>query len=204
MYLVKRLAVSGIALLWLLGGASAQERGAGIVEGTVVDGDNAPLGGVKVAIRVAPYTNPLMVAETNKEGRFRFENVPEGKGYAVGAQLGGYRSVAEEGLRVVADKTTTISLEMMEDGLRGLVTSPDGAPVMIDLGTRDGVRPRMRFRVYRDRGDYLDAIASIEVGAEPGKASCRCRLTGTDQDERPRTGDTVIQATGRLPSRIPK
>jgi hypothetical protein len=205
MHVISRLAVLGVALVVLGGSAQAQEA-TGTVTGAVIDSNRAPLRGATVAIRHSSRANDNLSTETDKQGHFRFEGVPVGKGYAVRAQLAGFKAAVEEGVNVVEGKTTDVTLALPPASLRGLVVSRDGAPVMIDLGSKDGVTPGMTFRVYRAREnrDYLDGIAVIEAG-NPSVDACRCRLSGMDQDERPREGDTVIQITeGHPPQRIRK
>jgi hypothetical protein len=184
-----RLGVLVSALLILAFGLLSQERKTGAVAGTVVVAKNSPLSGAKVAIKGPSLKDPLKT-ETDKNGQFRFEDVPAGKDYMIGAQLEGYESAMAQGIVVTENKTTTVHLEMPATRISGLVTGNDDSrqfQYSINVGSRDGVTRGMFFAVYRQR----ELVASIEA-IEVRERETTCNLRGTSQIERPKVGDIVI------------
>lgn len=193
-----RLVVVGCALVALGIVLPAQERRTGTVVGTVMDGDNSPLRGVHVTLR-DQNSDESVATETDKDGRFRFASVPVGSFYVVGATLDEYRSAEERGITVTEGKTTSVSIEMQSaregpDRITGSISRIDDAEVYIDVGTQDGVKPGMKFLVYRAKKirENTEPVGTLEVLSRPRASSAVCRVTSHGQKDVPEVGDTVI------------
>ncbi|MHA7629174.1 carboxypeptidase regulatory-like domain-containing protein [Corallococcus sp. M7] len=100
----------------------------GRIEGTVVDGAEAPLPGVTVVaqLRWRPLPDALP-SVTDAQGRFTLEDVPEGTVY-VAARRADSEDEVRQPVRVEAGKTATTRLTLVGEGvLEGTVRKEDGA-----------------------------------------------------------------------------
>ncbi|MBN8468636.1 carboxypeptidase regulatory-like domain-containing protein [Corallococcus exiguus] len=100
----------------------------GRIEGTVVDGAEAPLPGVTVVaqLRWRPLPDALP-SVTDAQGRFTLEDVPEGTVY-VAARRADSEDEVRQPVRVEAGKTATARLTFVGEGvLEGTVRKEDGA-----------------------------------------------------------------------------
>ncbi|MBN9687195.1 MULTISPECIES: carboxypeptidase regulatory-like domain-containing protein [unclassified Corallococcus] len=100
----------------------------GRIEGTVVDGSEAPLPGVSVVaqLRWRPLPDALP-SVTDAQGRFTLEDVPEGTVY-VAARRADSEDEVRQPVRVEAGKTATARLTLVGEGvLEGTVRKEDGA-----------------------------------------------------------------------------
>jgi hypothetical protein len=198
MQTMARLAGVGCVLVALGMGLPAQERKTGTVAGTVVDRDNSPLRGVQVRLK-DQQAGESIGTETDKDGRFQFASVPVGDSYLVGASLDGYRTVEERRIKVTENRTTSVSIEMQSareapDSITAVVSKIDGSKVYIDVGTQDGVKPGMKFLVYRAKKitEHTEPVGTLEVLESPAASSALCRVTSHGQRDRPEVGDTAV------------
>ncbi|RKH54257.1 peptide-binding protein [Corallococcus sp. AB050B] len=127
----------------------------GRIEGTVVDGAQAPLPGVTVVaqLRWLPLPDALP-SVTDAQGRFTLEDVPEGTVY-VAARRANSEDEVRQPVRVEAGKTATARLTLVDEGvLEGTVR------------TEDGARPSGPVTVTAHRVD-APASESVDVPAKP-------------------------------------
>jgi hypothetical protein len=105
----------------------AQER-TGRILGTVVDQDGNPIPGVTVTL-LATAGAPMQ-AISSAEGTFRFLALPPSTGYALKAELEGFKTRTETGVIVAVAQTTEIRLEMEMGALEEEVTVVAISPVV--------------------------------------------------------------------------
>ena len=105
----------------------AQER-TGRILGTVVDQDGNPIPGVTVTL-LATAGAPMQ-AITTAEGNFRFLALPPSTGYALKAELEGFKTRTETGVIVGVGQTTEIELVMEMGALEEEVTVVAVSPVV--------------------------------------------------------------------------
>ncbi|MBZ4371404.1 carboxypeptidase regulatory-like domain-containing protein [Corallococcus sp. AS-1-6] len=100
----------------------------GRIEGTVVDGAEAPLPGVTVVARLRWMPLPdALPSVTDAQGRFTLEDVPEGTVY-VTARRADSEDAVRQPVRVEAGRTATARLKLVDEGvLEGTVRKEDGA-----------------------------------------------------------------------------
>ena len=86
----------------------------GILTGTVVEkGSSAPMVGVNVIL-----TGTKMGAATDLSGNFIIRNIPAGI-YTVKIMMMGYQRQIFKDVRIIADFKTTLSIELIEEAVRG-------------------------------------------------------------------------------------
>ena len=105
----------------------AQQR-TGRIIGTVVDSDGNPIPGVNVTL-LATAGAPMQ-AVTTAEGSFRFLALPPSTGYALKAELEGFKTKTETNVIIVVGQTTEIRLEMEMGALEEEVTVVAVSPVV--------------------------------------------------------------------------
>ncbi|NOK09041.1 carboxypeptidase regulatory-like domain-containing protein [Corallococcus exercitus] len=127
----------------------------GRIEGTVVDGAEAPLPGVTVVARLKWRPLPdALPSMTDAQGRFVLEDVPEGTVYVVARRENSEDEVRQP-VRVEAGKTATARLKLVGEGvLEGTVRKEDGG------------RPSGAVTVSAHRVD-APAFESVDVPAKP-------------------------------------
>ncbi len=105
----------------------AQER-TGRIIGMVVDADGNSIPGVTVTLYAT--AGAPMQAVTTAEGSFRFLALPPSRGYALKAELEGFKTKTETGIIVVVGQTTEMRLEMEMGALEEEVTVVAVSPVV--------------------------------------------------------------------------
>jgi hypothetical protein len=105
----------------------AQER-TGRIIGRVVDMDGNPIPGVAVTLYAT--AGAPMQAVTTAEGTFRFLALPPSRGYALKAELEGFKTKTETGVIVAVGQTTEMMLQMEMGALEEEVTVVAVSPVV--------------------------------------------------------------------------
>ena len=105
----------------------AQER-TGRIIGQVVDQDGNPIPGVAVTL-LATAGAPMQAIST-AEGTFRFLALPPSTGYALKAELEGFKTRTETGVIVAVAQSTEIRLEMEMGALEEEITVVAVSPVV--------------------------------------------------------------------------
>ena len=113
--------------LLLIAPLVAQER-TGRIIGTVVDSDGNPIPGVTVTL-LATAGAPMQAIST-AEGSFRFMALPPSTGYALKAELEGFKTKTETAIIVAVGQSTEIRLEMEMGALEEEVTVVAFSPVV--------------------------------------------------------------------------
>jgi len=130
-----------IAFLLVMGGITAAfgqatTSGTGAMNGRVVDDSQAVMPGVTVTI-TSPAMMGARTAVTDADGQYRFTAVPPGD-YVVQFELGGFRTVRNEGIRISTGFTGTINAEMKVATLEETVTVTGQSPVVDTSATQVG------------------------------------------------------------------
>jgi len=112
----------------------------GVVVGVVVDERGDPIAGVRVASgRVPTYLPlgklPIGVASTNREGRFRLEDLPEGRTIIQAYKVGFERAEADAEIRA-GREARDIRLELIDDPETDATTAGLQASLAVTLGER--------------------------------------------------------------------
>lgn len=111
---MKRYVLIGIVMLAVALAADAQTDQTGLLIGTVVGADGAPVAGASVTIEQLDGSYPA-VGVTDARGTVRFNFLPPGF-YLVTAQLDGYLDRTVTNLRISASQTTTVTVDLIPAG----------------------------------------------------------------------------------------
>jgi hypothetical protein len=163
---MRKVLVILIALL-LAAPLAAQQR-TGRIIGTVVDTDGNPIPGV--AVTLLATAGAPMQSITTAEGSFRFLALPPSTGYALKAELEGFKTKTETNVIVVVGQTTEIRLEMEMGALEEEVTVVAVSPVVDTKKT--AISTTMNYETLqslpsaRDPWVILQMTPSIQVDRE--------------------------------------
>ncbi|MEN6561134.1 MAG: carboxypeptidase-like regulatory domain-containing protein [Acidobacteriota bacterium] len=108
-----------LSVLLLSVAAVAQVR-TGSIYGTVSDAQGGPLPGVSVTL-TSPYGAPYTVV-TDDLGKFRFPSLTPSSGYALTAELQGFKKQEKTGIVVVLGQQSKIDLALEQGTLDEQVT----------------------------------------------------------------------------------
>jgi len=103
---------------------NAQIKSTGSISGKVIDTEAKALAKVSVTIEGPALQSQLFVA-TEKDGIFRFPQLPPGKGYTLHIELPGYKTDIRKGFNIKAGKNIflTITLETSATGEKVISTA---------------------------------------------------------------------------------
>lgn len=120
-----------LALALALGAAPllAQSTTSGSLQGTVKDADGGVLPGVSVTATSAALVAGKSVTFTDEKGTFRFPSLPPGA-YTLEAELSGFRTVRQEGVRLGLGQALSIGITMELAGAVEEVTVTGDAPLV--------------------------------------------------------------------------
>jgi hypothetical protein len=118
----------GILFARLLGVPLVAQQRTGRILGKVVDSDGNPIPGVTVTLLAT--SGAPMQAVTTAEGSFRFMALPPSTGYALKAELEGFKTKTETEIIVSVGGTTEMTLEMEMGALEEEVTVVAVSPVV--------------------------------------------------------------------------
>lgn len=122
------LVLIALALL-VTGGAWAQSQATtGVIEGTVVGSDGAPLPGATVTLRNTA-TNYEQTATTRGDGRFRALLLPLGP-YRITVALQGFTTLVREGIDLAVGQSVNLTLELKVSTVAQEITVTAEAPVV--------------------------------------------------------------------------
>lgn len=134
-----RRVLAVMAAVWLAGAipAAAQSQATnGTIEGIVRDGSGGVLPGVTVTVKNVD-TGLERVVISNEAGAFRASLLPLG-GYAVRAELQGFKKFEQQGLTLSAGQTAVVNVSLSVGNVSETVTVTSEVPVAqpgkIDLG----------------------------------------------------------------------
>jgi hypothetical protein len=111
-----------------LAAAAAAQVGGGALAGTVVDQADAPVSGASVTI-TAVATNLSRTTVTRAKGNYVFTGLAPGE-YTVRIELGGFRTLQREGLRLSTGETVQLNLQLMVGGVAEAVSVRADAPLL--------------------------------------------------------------------------
>jgi len=147
--------------------AVAQER-TGRITGTVVDQDGNPIPGVTVTL--LSTAGAPMQAVTSAEGVFRFLALPPSTGYALKAELEGFKTKTETNVIVQIGQNTQIKLEMEMGALEEEVTVVAVSPVVdtkkTSISTTLNYETLQSLPSARDPWVILQMTPSVQVDRE--------------------------------------
>ncbi len=145
----------------------AQER-TGRIIGTVVDSDGNPIPGVNVTL-LATAGAPMQAIST-AEGSFRFMALPPSTGYALKAELEGFKTRVETEIIVAIGQSTEIRLEMEMGALEEEVTVVAVSPVVetkkTSLSTTMNYETLQSLPSARDPWVILQMTPAVQVDRE--------------------------------------
>jgi hypothetical protein len=145
----------------------AQQR-TGRITGKVVDEDGNPIPGVTVTL-LATAGAPMRAIST-AEGNFRFMSLPPSTGYALKAELEGFKTKTETNIIVAVGQTTDIVLAMEMGALEEEVTVVAVSPV-VDV-KRTSISTTLNYETLqslpsaRDPWVILQMTPSVQVDRE--------------------------------------
>jgi Carboxypeptidase regulatory-like domain/TonB dependent receptor len=107
------------------------------LNGTVVDAQGAVLPGVTVTV-TSPQLLGANVTVTDGGGQFFFPSLPPGT-YHVKAELSGFKTTDQDGVRILLDQTITLPLKMSVAGVAEVVNVTASTPVVDTTSTAGGI-----------------------------------------------------------------
>jgi outer membrane receptor protein involved in Fe transport len=105
----------------------------GTIAGAVTDASGGTLPGVTISLS-GPSMMGMQTAVTTEDGRYRFVAVPPGD-YTLVFELQGFSSVTREGIKITANFTATINIQMGVATLEEKVTVTGDSPVVDTTST---------------------------------------------------------------------
>lgn len=127
--LVTRNVFVAILILAMAGGALAQSNMSGAIQGTVKDADGGVLPGVAVTVRSDALVSGVQRTFSDERGSYRFPSLPPGE-YVIEAELAGFRTTRQEGVRVALGQGLAVSLQMSLATATEEVTVTAEAPIV--------------------------------------------------------------------------
>lgn len=121
--------ILNLVLLIVLFSAAAFAQSSGIVSGTITDADGKGVGEAQVTITQKSNASVTFATKTDSDGKFRFENIPEGN-YLVTA-IGPANDRAEWSTTITTGQDTTLELKLLPV-IRAEVTIASGTTQTVD------------------------------------------------------------------------
>ena len=125
----KLLALLAAAVLLIPSAAVAQIGQTATLTGTVTDASGAVLPGVTVTVTSESLIGGARSAVTDDNGVYRFPTLPPGT-YTVSAELSGFKTFAQENVRLQLGQTITVDPSLEVGGFQDRITVAGGAPVV--------------------------------------------------------------------------
>ena len=122
---------AGLSLLFLALALPVAAQGTitGSIQGTVKDIDGGALPGVTVTASSDALVTGRLVAVTDQRGVYRFPSLPVG-GYAIQAELGGFQTLRQEGIRVRLGQALGVDLVLPLAAITEEITVTAEAPMV--------------------------------------------------------------------------
>ncbi len=109
----------------------AQTAHTSTLVGTVTDATGGVLAGATLFVSSPQLIGGSRTGTSDRQGTFRFAQLTSGV-YEIAAELGGFRSVTRQNIRLSADATLTVDLQLEIAGVAGSVSVTGGSP-MVDV-----------------------------------------------------------------------
>ena len=113
-------------------------QGTGTISGVVTDAQQAAIPSATVTARHVG-TNISRTAQTNNEGRYRFENMPVGN-YEVMVEAPNFARHVRTGITLSVDQNAIVSVEMQPASVQEVVTVTENVSVLNTTNAEVGVR----------------------------------------------------------------
>ncbi len=159
----KAIAAAAALLFFLTPLVLSQSKDTGAIEGTVTDAEKAPLPGVSVTL-TSPKLMGTRTALTDGNGQFRFPALPPGT-YAVKAEMPGFRTVVQEGVRLTTTTRLTVDMVLHQTAVAEEVTVVGEAPT-VDVKSTESASVTLSSEILRNI-PYNQATVNI-VNLAPG------------------------------------
>jgi outer membrane receptor protein involved in Fe transport len=178
--------VAGSALVTLvLASPALAQRITGGISGTVEDASGAALPGVVVSVSGANIVG-TQTATTNEEGFYRFINLPPGE-YALGFQMGGFKTLTRRGLRVSVGATIEENVALEISQLRESVDVVAEASVVDTTSSEVGSNYDREWvdNAPLRRFSFFDLVAAAPGSLQGGDSNntSRTMVFGSSYDE---------------------
>jgi len=118
----------GLVLLVSVSGSAVAQVGSGALAGHVLDQAAAAIPGATVTV-TAVATNLSRRTVTGEDGHYVFTGLAPGE-YTVRIELGGFRTLTREGIRLTTGETIRLNLELMVGGVTEAVLVKADAPLL--------------------------------------------------------------------------
>ncbi len=156
-----------LALFILVFGAvwpvAAQTTGS--ISGSVQDEKAAAIPNATVTARNVE-TNTPRTAQTNDEGRYRFENMPVGA-YEVTVEAAGFAKYVQTGITLALNQQAVVDVAMRPGGVQEIVTVTENASLLntttAEVGTRFDARRISELPLATNRNVYNVALSAAGV-----------------------------------------
>jgi hypothetical protein len=158
----RELSSLSVAVLLSIGVAlPASAQGVGAIGGAIADSSGAMLPGVTVTLSSPAGTiGANQTVTTDERGVYQFIRLVPGS-YRVGAELAGFRPAAQENVRVTADTTTRVDLQLQIGALEEGIVVTGAAPL---LDTTSAMRQTVLTREVLDSlPNRVDVWATARV-----------------------------------------
>lgn len=164
---MKRRSAFLILLLALLLSASVQvmAQATGSISGSVTDAKGAVIPNATVTARHVG-TNESRTAQTDDEGRYRFERLPIGA-YEVTVEAGNFARYVRSGITLVVDQKAVVDVAMTPKGVQETVTVTENASLLntstAEVGVRFDARRLTELPIATNRNVYNVALSAAGV-----------------------------------------
>ena len=189
---VLRVVVITLLLLGLAVPLAAQGALTGSVRGTVKDPDGGVLPGVTVTATSDQLVAGKLTAVTDERGAYRFPSLPPGT-YAVDAELSGFKTARQEGVRVSLGGALAVDLVLSMAAMAEEITVTAEAPVVSvvsnTVATSFGGEFLDNQPLPRDYYALLSAAPGVTL--DVGSSSSMMAYGGTSQSQNAYTLDGV-------------
>ena len=185
----------GLALVLSISASAAAQVGGAALAGNVVDQAAAAVPGATVTV-TAVRTNLSRTTVTGERGNYVFAGLAPGE-YTVRIELGGFRTLTREGIRLTTGETIRLNLELMVGGVAEAVSVRADAPLLrSETASLGQVIENRKVVDLPINGRSVISLASLvpSVAMPPPPAAPLPRINGG----RPRTNEYLFDGISVL------
>lgn len=151
-------------LLYVVSSVAAQST-TGTISGAVTDEKEAAIPNATVTVRNTE-TNVARTAQTDADGRYRFENVPVGA-YEMTVESGGFAKYVRSGITLALNQPAVVEVTMRAGGVQEIVTVTENASLLntttAEVGTRFDAKRISELPLTANRNVYNVALSAAGI-----------------------------------------
>lgn len=190
----KVLVVFVLTLLGMTGALAAQSTVSGSLQGRIRDAEGGMLPGVTVTVLSDALVARQQLTVTDERGIYRFPSLPVGS-YVVQAELAGFQSVRQEGLRIQLGQALSLDLVLQLATVSETIEVSAGAPLVsvIDnkVATSFDAAYLEKQPVQRNYYQIIKAAPGVNADYTASSGSAMLAYGGTSESQNAFTLDGV-------------